>query len=246
MENENGNVNDNTNTNVKKGGRKAVWIVIVIIILAVAGYFGFKSGKISVPFVVPSVATVNGVPIPKATFDTQLKNAIASYQAQGIDATSTAALAQIKQQVLNNLINNEVLNQAAKSAGITASSTAVDNQYQTIVTQEGGADKLAADLKKDGMTDAQLRQNIANQLADQTYLLQNIDVGSITASDDEIAQFYAQYSAQQKAAGQTVPALTSLSAQIKQQIITNKENAAVNSLIAALVAKATIATSTNL
>jgi hypothetical protein len=125
-----------------------------------------------------------------------------------------------------------------------ASSTEVAAQYQTIVTQNGGADGLKAALVKANLTDAQLRANIANQLADQAYLLQNINVSSITASDAEVAAFYAQYSTQQKAAGQTVPALATLSAQIKQQIISNKENAAVTSFIATLRAKATIATST--
>lgn len=226
-----------------------MWI-LVLLILIVGGYLIFGKGKISNPFVkAPSVATVNGVAILKATFDAQLQNAVASYKAQGTDITLDAAkFAQLKAQILDALINNEVLNQAAKAAGITASSTLVDNQYQTILSQEGGVAKLAADLAKNNLTDAQLRQNIANQLADQTYLLQNINVSAITVSDAEIAAFYAQYSAVQKTASSTaaVPALKDLSAQIKQQIITNKENSLVADLVASLRAKANIATSTNI
>ena len=228
-----------------KGGKnKVVAVVIILIVILVAGYFVMKKGGVTGASTA-SVATVNGVPILKSAFDTQLASAIASYQAQGINATSTDQLAQIKNQVLDNLINNEVLNQAVKAAGIVTSSADVEKQYQALLTQAGGADKLQAEMVQSKITEAQLRTNIAQQLAIQTYLLQNINVNSITASDAEIAQFYAQYSAAQKASGQTVPALATLSAQIKQQIISNKEQTLATQFIAALRAKATIATSTS-
>ena len=235
---------ENENSTEVKGGssNKVIITIVVLIVLAVLGYFAFvRSGT-----AVPSVATVNGVVISKTTFDAQLASTIASYTTQGLDATSTAALAQIKTQVLNNLVATELLNQGAKAAGITASSTEVDAQYQALLTQAGGADQLKTQLTQNKMTDAQLRANIAQQLTIQAYLLQNIDVNSITASDAEVSAFYAQYSAAQKAAGQTVPTLASLSAQIKQQIISNKEQTLIANFIAGLQAKATIATSTAL
>ena len=240
--------NENKSTN---GSKKMMWIaVVVIVILLVAGYFVFgKSKTTNLPITSPSVATVNGVDIPKATYDTQLAAAIASYKTQGTDVTTNPSqLAQVKEQVLDTLINNELLSQEVKAAGITASSTQVDTQYQAMVTQEGGATQLAADLAKNNMTAAQLRANITQQLAEQTYLLQHIDVNSITTNNDEIAQFYAQYSASQKAASSTIaiPTLKVLSAQIKQQIISNKQQAAITSIISGLRAKATIATSTSI
>jgi hypothetical protein len=231
----------------KSSKNKIIIAVLVLAVLVVGGYFAMKSGKISgVPGVSASVATVNGVAIPKATFDTQMASAVASYQTQGIAATSTEQLAQIKTQVLDNLISNELLNQGVTAAGIKTAAADVETQYQALLTQAGGADKLQAQLTASNMTDAQLRDNISKQLAVQTYLLQNIDVKSITASDAEVAQFYADYSKAQKAAGQTVPALATLSAQIKQQIISNKENTLVTNFIAALRAKATVVISPNL
>ena len=231
----------------KSSGNKIIIAVLVLIVLLVGAYFVIKGGKIgSATNTSASVATVNGVAISKATFETQLASTISSYTAQGGNASSTAELATLKQQVLNNLIDTELLNQAAKAAGITASSTEVEAQYQAILTQAGGATGLATELKQNNMTDAQLRANIAQQLSIQAYLLQNINVSAITASDAEIAAFYTQYSAAQKAAGQTVPALATLSAQIKQQIISNKEQTLIANFIAGLQAKATIATSTAL
>ncbi len=232
----------------RKSNKVGLMIVIILIVLVVVGYFAFKNNK-SISSIVGqnvSVATVNGVAISKATFDDQLATAITSYTAQGVNATSTAVLAQIKAQVLDNLINNEVLNQAVKVAGIVASSTQADAQYQALVTQAGGLDKLQTQLTQSNMTMTQLKDNISKQLAAQAYLMQNINTTSITASDAEVAQFYAQYSSSLKAAGQTVPALSTLSDKIKQQIILNKEQALVSNFVAGLRAKAAIATSTNL
>jgi len=228
----------------KKGGNKIIIAVLVLLVVIVGGYFALKGGKLGS---VASVATVNGKGISKDTFDTQLKNTLASYGIQNPASTTPDQLSQIKNQVLDNMIDNELLKQGAASAGITASSTQVETQYQTILTQNGGAEGLKAALVKANLTDAQLRQNIVDQLVIQAYLLKNIDVSSVTASDAEIAAFYAQYSAAQKAAGQkTVPALKDLSAQIKQQIISTKENTMVTNFITGLRASAKIATSTAL
>jgi FKBP-type peptidyl-prolyl cis-trans isomerase (trigger factor) len=236
---------DNENVTVeskKNGGKKIIITVVVLVILAIAGYFvfGHKNLKMGSGSENPPVATVNGVAISKEIFDTQLASAVASYTAQGGSATSTEEMSQIKKQVLDNLINKEVLNQAIEAAKIVASQADVDKQYQALVAQVGGADKLQAQLTQSKMTDDQLRQNIAKQLTVQTYLLQNIDVKSITVTDAEISQFYSQYSAQMKSAGQTVPALSALSAQIKQQIMSNKEQSLIADFVASLRAKANV------
>ncbi len=245
MEQETQTVTNSGNNNSKN---KVVMIVVILVVLAIGGYFVMKGGKTAgtTDDKSASVATVNGVVISKTTFDTQLASTISSYQTQGVVATSTEQIAQIKTQVLNNLIDNEVLNQAVKASGVTATSADVEKQYQALVTQAGGVDKLQAQLVTNKMTEAQLRENIGKQLAVQTYLLQNIDVKSITVTDAEVSQFYAQYSAAQKAAGATVPALKDLSAQIKQQITSNKEQVLVTNFIATLRTKATVTTSATL
>lgn len=218
--------------------------VVVVIVLIVAGYLllGRNTAK-PVEQKTDTVATVNGVAIPKTAYDTQLATALATAKTQGVDVTIASALTQIKTQVLNDLISNELINQGVTKAGIVASSTEIETQFQAILKQAGGADKLTAELVKSNLTEAQLRENISKQLAVQTYLLQNIDTKSITVSDAEIAQFYADYSKAQKDAGQTtVPALKDLSAQIKQQIITNKQQTLIVNFVATLRAAAKVET----
>lgn len=219
---------------VKKGGmNKIVIAVIVIVVLAAVGYFAF--GRKPAAKVV-GVATVNGVVIPKDTFDTQLAAALAASKSQGVDVTNADKLAEIKKQVMDNLISNELVTQGITAAGIKAAPEEIEKQYQAILTQAGGADKLKEELVKANITEAKLRENIAKQLEIQAYLLKNIDVSKITVSDAEIAQFYADYSKAQKAADAkaVVPALKDLSEQIKQQITSNKQQALVASFVTSL------------
>ena len=224
----------------KEGGSKMVWIVVaVIVVLAIAGYFMF--GKKTAVVKVEGVATVNGVVIPKADYDTQLAAAI---KAQNIDPANTAAIAQIKTQLMDSLISNELVNQGIKAAGIKADPAEVEKQFQAILTQTGGAEKLQAELAKANITEAKLRENIVKQLEVQAYLLKNINVAGITVTDAEITQFYADYSKAQKAADAkaVVPALKDLSEQIKQQITSNKQQTLISNFIASLKATAKIET----
>ncbi len=218
--------------------------VLVVIVLVAAGYLLLNRKTDTVKPVeqkTDAVATVNGVVIPKTAFDAQLTTALAAVKAQGVDVTDATKLAQIKTQVLDDLIGNELINQGVTRAGIRATPAEVETQFQAILKQAGGAEALATELTKNNLTEAQFRENISKQLTVQTYLLQNIDVKSITVSDAEIAQFYADYSKAQKAAGQkTVPALKELSEQIKQQITANKQQTLIANFVASLRAAAKV------
>lgn len=219
-------------------------ISIVVLILVVIGVVGFavygkdKSDTQQVATTDTAVATVNGVEIKKSVFDTQFAAAIASLSGQGVDTTSTSSVATIKGQVLDNLIANELVNQGVAKAGVKASDADVEAQFQALVTQAGDAQKFAEQLKTANLTEAQLRTNISTQLAIQAYLLQNINASSTAVTDAEIKKFY-----DDNTKGQTgVPALKDVSAQIKQQLTLNKQQALVNEFIAKLRASATVQT----
>jgi hypothetical protein len=236
---------ENKETSAESKKKYIPIVILAIVVLAVVGYFVFGKNKIFSPASSASVATVNGVTITKTAYDTLLDSSLASYKAQGVDVTDATKLSQIKTQVLNNLISDELINQGVVAAGIKITSEDVEKQFQAIVTQTGGAEKFQAELVKNNLTEAQLRENVSKQMAIQKYLLQNIDTKSVTVSDAEISQFYSDYTKAQKASDPkaVVPALKDLSDQIKQQIITNKEQAMVVSFIDALRAKANVVTS---
>lgn len=213
-------------------------VVLVLIVGAIVGFAVYGKGKTvgEVAKVDATVAVVNGVEIKQSAFDTQLAAAISSLSAQGTDTTSTSSVAVIRGQVMDSLIANELVAEGVAKAGIKASDADVETQFQTLLTQAGGADKLNEQLKIANLTEAQLRTNIANQLAIQAYLLQNIDSKSVVVTDAEIKKFYDDNSK-----GQTgVPPLKEVSAQIKQQLTLNKQQVLVNEFIAKLRAAAAV------
>lgn len=196
--------------------------VVVLVVLVGIGYS--YMGKSKKPVVsetpkVETVATVNGIDITKAAYESQLAAAITTLKSQGVNTDDANQLSAIKNQVLNGLIGNELLNQAVKASGVTATAEEIEKGFQTVMSNTGGADKLQAELAKNNMTEAQLRENIAKQLATQKYLLSKIDISTATASDAEVTKFYND-NLKGKAGA---PALKDVSAQIKQQIINTKQ-----------------------
>ncbi len=239
---------DNTENKVEnktesKGSMtKIIGAVVVVAVLIGGGYLYFtknKTGQEQVAVVKETVAKVNGIEITKEAYDAQLASSIASLKAQGVaDADSTEKLPALRTQVLSDMVSNELVNQGIKAAGIVATQAEVDAQYQALVTQLGGADKLKAEMDKAGLTDAKLRENITRQVAVQKYLLANINVASIAVTDAEIKKFYDDNSK-----GQTgVPPLKDLSAQIKNQLTQQKQQILISAFIDTLKAKAQIET----
>lgn len=216
--------------------------VIVLVVLVGIGYSYMSKTKKAVTAEAPkveSIAKVNGVDITKSAYDSQLAAAITTLKSQGINTDDATQLSAIKTQVLNDLIGSELVNQAVKASGVTATADEIEKQVQAIVAQIGGADKLPAELAKANLTEAQLRENIAKQLAAQKYLLTKIDISTATASDAEVTKFY-----NDNVKGKTgAPALKDVTDQIKQQIINTKQQQLLAAFIQTLRQTAKVETS---
>ncbi len=207
-------------------------VVLVLVGLAVYGFYGNKSSAPSEQVVAESesVAKVNGISITKANYDTQLASAISAYKVQGIDADNPENLAQIKTQVLNDLISNELVMQGIAKEGVKSTPEEVENQYQALITQAGGVDKLKTQMVTSNITEAQLRENITRQIVVQKYLLNHVDVSTIVVTDEEIKKFYDDGVAGQE----KPPVFKDVKEQIRQQILTNKQQILVNNFIQTL------------
>ncbi len=224
---------------------KSRMILAVVAILIIVALVLFGSGKMKKTVGIetnnssPRVASVNGTAITRLAFDTQLAATVSTFQGQGVDVKNPEILIKIKTQVLSDLISNELVLQGAIKAGTIATDEEVEAQFQTILNQTGGVEKLKAQLVAVNLTEQQLRANIAKQLVVQKYLLQNIDLRSITVSDEEVVKFYDENTKGQK----NVPALKTVSDQIKQQLTNNKQQALIASFVNSLREKAQIETS---
>jgi peptidyl-prolyl cis-trans isomerase SurA len=217
--------------------------VVVVLIIAVGVYFivtsnGDDNLEVEPATLEGNVALVNGVAISQETFDAQLATSIATFTSQGIDVEDPVNLLQIKNQVLDNLINNEVLNQAVLTSDIEITPEEVDAEIANLLSQAGSQEALDAQLATAGLTEEGLRSDIIRQLATQRYLAQNVDVNSVTVSDEEVQKFYDD----SKVAQPDLPPLDEVRDQAVQQLTVNKQQALVNDFIVSLRAEAEIET----
>ncbi|HEY3344288.1 MAG TPA: peptidylprolyl isomerase [Anaerolineaceae bacterium] len=109
----------------------------------------------------PLAATVNGVGIPLAAYQTSL----AQLQKADTDLKKTATEADQRQRVLDDLIDQALLAQAAKADGYTLAESDLDARLAQMTTQAGGAEKLIAWESANGYNDASLREALRASLA---------------------------------------------------------------------------------
>jgi hypothetical protein len=215
-------------------------VVLVVVGLALYGYFGYRStNSEQVAMQEETVAKVNGVSITKTAYDEQLASALIAYKTQGVNVDDPQNLSQIRTQVLNDIINNELVMQELSKEGVSVTAEEVESQYQAIKTQSGSEENFKSQLTTANLTEEKLRQNIERQLKVQKYLLKHIDISTITVSDEEITKFYNENIKTQE----KPPALKDVKEQIRQQLLTNKQQVLVNSHVDSLKAKAQIETS---
>ena len=220
-------------------------VVLVVGVVAGLAIFAKNKGKEPVVSNAPTVATVNGVAITKDAYDAQLATAITAFKGQGMNTDDPTQLAQIKTQVLNDLISNELVTQGIAAAGIKPTDAEVEAQFQAVLTQVGGMDKLKEQLVAANLTEAQLRINITRQLAVQAYLTKNIDMSTTTVTDAEIQKFYDD-NVKNLPKGQTAPVFKDVKEQIRQQLVSNKQQVLITAFVASLKEKAKVETTSTL
>ncbi|HEY3314159.1 MAG TPA: peptidylprolyl isomerase [Bacillota bacterium] len=144
-----------------------VTIVAVVATLIVAGVGGFALGARSVKPDLQSVASVNGDSITK----TQLYNKmVKDYGAQTVDG----------------LITDLLLDQQLKKAGATVTDAEISAEVKKLEDRFGGQSGLDQALQSNGMTLAQLKDNILFQLKVQKI------IGKDVPTDDAALQKYFQ------------------------------------------------------
>jgi len=214
--------------------KKIIIGVVVVIVIAVIGFLLFGSRNNSddsnMDDLVDNAAMVNGVAISKSFFEAQVETAVASFKGQGIDVENPDNLLQIKNQVLTDLINNELLVQAVKEAGIEVSAEDIDKEVQIVKDQAGSQEIYEQQLAAANLTEAQLKENISNQLAVRVYLIQNVDISSVTITDDEVQKFYDDIKATQP----ELPSLDEIEDQVREQLIATKQQALINAFLVTL------------
>jgi len=194
--------------------------------ISVAGDVNANQGTLEANY--PDVvATVNGKDITGEQMSNNVLQTAATAQAQGVDISNAETLAQIESQSLTTLVNTELLLQAATEAGITASDEDVNAQISALETQLGGAEAMEAQMQASGVTIDALRADMDRQIVINSYIEQNVDLDSVVVTDAEVSALYESLII----GVENAPALVEVEAQIRQQIVSEKQQALIAELL---------------
>jgi FKBP-type peptidyl-prolyl cis-trans isomerase (trigger factor) len=199
-------------------------LIAIVGVLAVAGgaWFFFSDGESpsqdGTPNLSDTVARVNGESITR----TELENSEAQIAAQqGIDIASLDAVSreQLQTQALDGLIANTLIQQAVTSSGLTTTEADIDAQIETIKSQFPDDAQFQEALSGQGLSEAELREQVRGEITTQAYFEQTLDIASITVTEEEVQALYEQ----EAATTEDIPPLEDVRGQIESFVIQQKQ-----------------------
>jgi parvulin-like peptidyl-prolyl isomerase len=161
-------------------------IVLVAALLAGCGGGGSASLQTN------DIAVVGSVHVGKSAYDALITQAKRSFAQQGrkFPAAGTADYATVKGQAVTLLVQQAEREAKAKSLGITITDKNVQTRLDQIKKQYFGSSekRYQAQLKKQHLDDAQVRQDIRSQLISEAVFTKVTN--NVTVSDKEVHQYY--------------------------------------------------------
>jgi len=141
------------------------------------------------------VAVVGSTHVTQQDFDAEISIAKQSFVSshQTFPKPGTAQYETIKSQAVGILVQRAERQEKAKDLGVKVDSKQVQARLKTIQQQYfgGSAKRYQAQLKKQHLTDAQVRKDIEAQLIDEA--LFNKVTSDVKVSNDEIHAYYLQH-----------------------------------------------------
>jgi parvulin-like peptidyl-prolyl isomerase len=168
-------------------------IAALVAVLAGCGGGG-DSGSVSSN----AVAEVNGQEITQEQFNKLLAQAKKSYETQKRKwpAAGTPEYDTLKNQAVSYLVQREEFQQEAEKLGVTVSDADVDKRLDKVKKQYfGGSEKrYTQQLKKQGLSDAQVREDLKAQLV-QEKIFKKVTTDT-KVSDADVKKYYDQHQSQ--------------------------------------------------
>jgi foldase protein PrsA len=170
-------------------GRILLPILLVLALVAGCGGGGTASLKSN------DVAVVGAKHIPKTMFDALMRQACKSFKTQGRKCPKQGSTdyATIKNQAVTLLVQQAEREEKAADLGIKISDKDVQKRLDQIKKQYfGGSEKrYQQQLKKQGLSDAQVRQDIKAQLISEKVF--NKVTTKVSVNDGEVHAYYIQH-----------------------------------------------------
>jgi hypothetical protein len=176
------------------------------------------------------VAVVNGEKIISSELDTSIQQFSQAAAAQGVDITSPDSQIDIRNQALDVLVNTKLLKQAAVEQGITVTDEETNERLETIIADIGGEEILTERMEALGIDSEQLYRDVKDELVIKALLDAIFLEAEIVVTDEEVEAVY------ENAGGVDggLPALEEVREQVEAQIITSKEQVAIDEYLTEL------------
>src|SRR3989338_816144 len=206
----------------KSSKKKFIAVAIALLVLGGAGSYLLPDSfniwsKLNISMSGNAAAVVNGEKISTEELDSRIEQAKEIIQNQGVNLGDEKALAEVKKQMLNDMINEKILLQNAEKGGFAATSAEVQTAYDQLAAQFKTEEDFQKELTARKVTEKEVKERLAKQMTLNKYVEQNIDLKSISATDEEINTLYKNYSTQQKNMPELGEIKNQLADQVKQQ-----------------------------
>ncbi len=145
-----------------------------------------EGGKVSTDGEVAAV--VNGEKISMSRLEQQVQNYQQQMMQQGQQVQGMDR-GELRRQALESIINTEVLYQVAVEEGYNAPEDKVNSEIDSIKERFGGEQELQTMLKQQGMSEEELRNNIARYYTIQNYIDDRF-APEVSVKDEEAKAFY--------------------------------------------------------
>lgn len=174
-----------------RNNMKPVLLVIVIVFIA-SIFYGLgqhrRSPHSQTQQVGNIIAEVNGSAITYQQWYNAYMGLISRYDSQTLSSISDELLANLKNNVTEQLVNTTLLYQFAEKQNINVSSDDVNGEIEQIKANFDSEQEFNDALKRNNLTLNQLKEGLKSQIkVDKA--IQN-EYGKIDTSDEELAQYY--------------------------------------------------------
>jgi hypothetical protein len=177
-----------------------------------------------------TVAVVNGTRIYADEYSTSIDYLTQIQAMQGADATDEQIQSEIRTQALDGLIDNILIITTAKKEGIVIADVDIQAKYDELVTELGSKEELEKRMAEMNLTDAKLRSNIESRMLADAYITAKTTAKDLAVTEEEVNEFIASINVD----GAELPPLDEIRPQIEAQILNQKQQQVVATIVAQL------------
>lgn len=174
-----------------RNNMKPVLLAIVIVFIA-SIFYGFGQHRRSTGNQIQHagniIAEVNGNAITYQQWYNAYMGLISRYDSQTLSSIGDELLANLKNNVTEQLINTTLLHQFAEKQNISVSSDDVNEEIERIKANFDSEQEFNDALKRNNLTLNQLRESLKSQIKVDKAIQNEYD--KIDTSDEELAQYY--------------------------------------------------------